>query len=121
MHENADYRAFGDTLKRARTQANKTLQDLANALEVTVGYMSDVERGRRHPLKPEAIEKVCEVVGEQWKGMLYDSAIKATSVMSVTLNKTRGAEAHAAAALLRRWNQLSPAQFGEISRIVEKE
>ena len=49
---------FGDTLRRTRQQAEKTLGDVARLLDVSVVYVSDVERGNRRPFRNDRILKV---------------------------------------------------------------
>lgn len=49
---------FGDTLRRTRQNAKKTLGDIARLLDVSVVYVSDVERGNRRPFSNERILKI---------------------------------------------------------------
>ena len=49
---------FGDTLRRTRQNAEKTLGEVARLLEVSVVYVSDVERGNRRPFSNERILRV---------------------------------------------------------------
>ena len=49
---------FGDTLRRTRQKAEKTLGDVARLLGVSVVYVSDVERGNRRPFSNERILKI---------------------------------------------------------------
>ena len=46
---------FGDTLRRTRQNAEKTLGDVARLLDISVVYVSDVERGNRRPFSNERI------------------------------------------------------------------
>jgi len=54
---------FGDVLRRSRMKAGKSLGQLARYLDVSVVYMSDVERSRRAPLSNLKILTVCEFLG----------------------------------------------------------
>jgi transcriptional regulator with XRE-family HTH domain len=64
MHMKPDpRRAFGERLRALRKQAGKTLGDIAEVLDVSVVYVSDVERGNRPPLRPDLIDKVAVVLG----------------------------------------------------------
>jgi transcriptional regulator with XRE-family HTH domain len=56
-------RAFGERLRALRKKADKTLGDVADVLDVSVVYVSDVERGNRAPLRSELIDKVAVVLG----------------------------------------------------------
>ena len=49
---------FGESLRRTRQNAKKTLGDVARLLQVSVVYVSDVERGNRRPFGNERILKV---------------------------------------------------------------
>lgn len=49
---------FGDTLRKTRQNAEKTLGEVARLLEVSVVYVSDVERGNRRPFSNERILRV---------------------------------------------------------------
>ena len=53
---------FGDTLRRNRQEAEKTLGDVARLLEVSVVYVSDVERGNRRPFSNDRILKVARLL-----------------------------------------------------------
>jgi len=46
---------FGDALRKARQDAGRTLGDVARLLDVSVVYVSDVERGNRRPFSNERI------------------------------------------------------------------
>ena len=53
---------FGDALRKARRSAGKTLGDVARLLEVSVVYVSDVERGNRRPFNNERLLKIAKFV-----------------------------------------------------------
>ena len=53
---------FGDSLRKARRNSEKTLRDVAKLLNVSVVYVSDVERGNRRPFSNESILKVAKFV-----------------------------------------------------------
>ena len=53
---------FGDTLRRTRQNAERTLGDVAKVLDVSVVYVSDVERGNRRPFSNERIIKVARLL-----------------------------------------------------------
>jgi transcriptional regulator with XRE-family HTH domain len=56
-------RAFGGRLRELRKASGKTLGDVAEILDVSVVYMSDVERGNRAPFRPELVDKVADALG----------------------------------------------------------
>ena len=53
---------FGDALRKTRRNAEKTLGDVAKLLDVSVVYVSDVERGNRRPFSNERILKIARFV-----------------------------------------------------------
>lgn len=55
---------FGSLLRRQRRDRAKTLGDLARFLEVSVAYVSDVERGNRNPFSTERILKIANFLGQ---------------------------------------------------------
>jgi transcriptional regulator with XRE-family HTH domain len=42
---------FGETIRKLRKAAHKTLQEMADSLDVSVAYYSEVELGKRPPFK----------------------------------------------------------------------
>lgn len=52
-----DYHAVGRRIKELRKAAGKTQDDLAEALMVSVGYVSQVERG----VTKASLETLCEI------------------------------------------------------------
>jgi transcriptional regulator with XRE-family HTH domain len=40
---------FGKELRRVRREENKTLEDVAEIMKVSIPHISDIERGRRSP------------------------------------------------------------------------
>ena len=51
---------FGDALRRARQNAGRTLGDVAKLLDVSVVYVSDVERSNRRPFSNERLLKIAK-------------------------------------------------------------
>lgn len=49
--------AFGDTLRRIRQEQGKTLRQVCSVSHVSIGHLSDVERGTTQP-SFEVIEEV---------------------------------------------------------------
>ncbi len=54
---------FGNMLRRLRREADKTLGDVARKLNVSVPYLSDVERGNRRPFATERLVRLAEFLG----------------------------------------------------------
>ena len=51
---------FGEVLRSMRVQAKKSLGELARHLDISVVYLSDIERGRRGALNPTKLLEACK-------------------------------------------------------------
>src|SRR5436189_5529874 len=50
--------AIGDRLRHARTNQRRTLRDVSRAARVSLGYLSEVERGRKEA-SSELLASIC--------------------------------------------------------------
>jgi transcriptional regulator with XRE-family HTH domain len=55
-------RLLGDVLRRHRLRQSRTLRDVAAAARVSLGYLSEVERGRKEA-SSELLAAICEALG----------------------------------------------------------
>lgn len=55
--------SFGATLRRARADAGLNLRRLAEIAQVSPGYLSEIERGKRDVPSPETAQKLDRVLG----------------------------------------------------------
>ena len=53
--------ALGETLRNARTRQNRTLRDVSTAANVSLGYLSEVERGRKEA-SSELLASICDAL-----------------------------------------------------------
>jgi transcriptional regulator with XRE-family HTH domain len=53
---------IGRVLRRVRTAQGKTLRDVAAAAGVSIGHLSEVERGRKEP-SSEVLAAICGALG----------------------------------------------------------
>ena len=53
--------ALGDTLRDARISQNRTLRDVSTAANVSLGYLSEVERGRKEA-SSELLASICDAL-----------------------------------------------------------
>jgi transcriptional regulator with XRE-family HTH domain len=53
--------ALGETLRDARTRQNRTLRDVSTAANVSLGYLSEVERGRKEA-SSELLAAICDAL-----------------------------------------------------------
>ena len=54
---------FGMLLRQMRRDAGKTLGDVARLLDISVVYVSDVERGQRNPFSRERVKELAKFLG----------------------------------------------------------
>ena len=53
--------AIGGSLRRARTERRRTLRDVSRRARVSLGYLSEVERGRKEP-SSELLAAICDAL-----------------------------------------------------------
>ena len=61
--------ALGETLRNARTQQNRTLRDVSTAANVSLGYLSEVERGRTEA-SSELLASICDALDVELSDLL---------------------------------------------------
>src|SRR3954462_14376869 len=64
-------RMLGATLRRARHERGLTLRDVSAAADVSIGYLSEVERGRKEA-SSEVVAAVCAALGLRLTDLLRD-------------------------------------------------
>ncbi len=57
-----DYTIIGERLKKARTDKGMTQEVLAEKLDVSIAFLSRVERGNSH-INLKRLSQVCEILG----------------------------------------------------------
>lgn len=65
--------SFGKLIKGKRLEKNMTMKDVANQLNLSVSYLSDIEKGRRNPLeldKLQALSKILSLTQEEEDQMM---------------------------------------------------
>ncbi|WP_026917730.1 helix-turn-helix domain-containing protein [Gordonia shandongensis] len=53
--------AIGDQLRRVRTDQGRTLRDISTGARVSLGYLSEVERGQKEA-SSELLASICEAL-----------------------------------------------------------
>ena len=61
--------ALGETLRDARTRQNRTLRDVSTAANVSLGYLSEVERGRKEA-SSELLASICDALDVELSDVL---------------------------------------------------
>ncbi|MBX6423340.1 helix-turn-helix domain-containing protein [Thermosulfurimonas sp. F29] len=96
---------FGKTLRRARKNAGLTLKNVAEAMGWSIVYLSDVERGRRNPPKPEMMLKLAQIVGVP-AGVLLEAAAKDWGFVSLPLEGS-GSRRELFLLIAREWDNFT--------------
>src|ERR1700757_4233795 len=63
---------IGDVLRRARTSQGRTLREVSDAARVSLGYLSEVERGRKEA-SSELLSAICGALDVPLSGVLSDA------------------------------------------------
>ncbi len=70
--------AVGSSLRAARTEQSRTLRDVAREARVSLGYLSEVERGQKEA-SSELLKPICEALGLQLSVLLSDVTVQIAS------------------------------------------
>ena len=65
--------AIGGSLRRARTEGRRTLRDVSRRARVSLGYLSEVERGRKEA-SSELLAAICEALEISLPDVLAEAA-----------------------------------------------
>lgn len=65
--------AIGGSLRRARTARRRTLRDVSRRARVSLGYLSEVERGRKEP-SSELLAAICDALDVALSDLVADAA-----------------------------------------------
>lgn len=57
-----DYNIIGERLKKARIDKNMTQENLAEQIDVSVAFLSRIERGKTH-INLIRLTQICEILG----------------------------------------------------------
>jgi transcriptional regulator with XRE-family HTH domain len=81
---------IGDVLRRARTEQGRTLREVSDSARVSLGYLSEVERGRKEA-SSELLNAICTALDVPLSRVLSDAGEdmareELASVASVSTN-----------------------------------
>lgn len=76
--------SVGQALRRARTEQSRTLRDVARDARVSLGYLSEVERGQKEA-SSELLNSICEALGLTIGSLMRDVTLEITAAESATL------------------------------------
>jgi transcriptional regulator with XRE-family HTH domain len=63
---------LGDVLRRARTKQSRTLREVSDAARVSLGYLSEVERGRKEA-SSELLSAICDALDVPLSQLLVEA------------------------------------------------
>ncbi|ODR26825.1 transcriptional regulator ClgR [Mycolicibacterium porcinum] len=63
---------IGDVLRNARTEQGRTLREVSDAARVSLGYLSEVERGRKEA-SSELLSAICDALDVPLSRVLTDA------------------------------------------------
>ena len=66
---------IGQTLRQSRISQSRTLRDVAKSARVSLGYLSEVERGQKEA-SSELLNSICTALELQLSMVLTDVALK---------------------------------------------
>ena len=75
---------IGSALRAARIEQGRTLRDVAKSARVSLGYLSEVERGQKEA-SSELLNAICVALGLSLSGVFSDVSAELKSREGVTL------------------------------------
>jgi transcriptional regulator with XRE-family HTH domain len=69
---------IGDVLRQARTSQGRTLREVSDSARVSLGYLSEVERGRKEP-SSELLNAICDALEVPLSAVLTDAGERMAS------------------------------------------
>jgi XRE family transcriptional regulator, stress-response regulator len=63
---------IGEVLRRARISQGRTLREVSDSARVSLGYLSEVERGRKEA-SSELLNAICDALGAPLSAVLIDA------------------------------------------------
>lgn len=64
--------SVGEVLRQARTSQDRTLREVSDAARVSLGYLSEVERGRKEA-SSELLNAICAALEIPLSAVLFDA------------------------------------------------
>ena len=80
---------IGECLRRARQGQGRTLRDVAEAAGVSIGHLSEVERGRKEP-SSEVLDAICRALGLDLADLLVAAQLELARWRAPRLVSARG-------------------------------
>jgi transcriptional regulator with XRE-family HTH domain len=81
--------AIGDRLRHARTNQRRTLREISRTARVSLGYLSEVERGQKEA-SSELLAAICQALELPLSELLHNVASDVAALDSVSLDGELG-------------------------------
>jgi transcriptional regulator with XRE-family HTH domain len=81
---------LGDVLRRARTKQSRTLREVSDAARVSLGYLSEVERGRKEA-SSELLNAICDALDVPLSQLLVEAGEQLVRLEHRTLSPASAA------------------------------
>lgn len=88
--------ALGDSLRRTRVAQSRTLREVSTTARVSLGYLSEVERGRKEA-SSELLNAICEALDVPLSHVLVEVSESLTESGARAAGAARGGDAMASA------------------------
>ncbi|WP_405138961.1 helix-turn-helix domain-containing protein [Nocardia sp. NBC_01388] len=79
--------AIGDSLRRARVAQSRTLREVSTSARVSLGYLSEVERGRKEA-SSELLAAICTALDVPLAQVLFDVSSALADADRATIKKS---------------------------------
>lgn len=79
--------AIGDRLRHARTTQHRTLRDISSVARVSLGYLSEVERGQKEA-SSELLAAICQALELSIPELLHNVAADISAMRGVEQGET---------------------------------
>jgi transcriptional regulator with XRE-family HTH domain len=76
--------SVGHALRRARIEQARTLRDVARDARVSLGYLSEVERGQKEA-SSELLNSICDALGMTLGSLMRDVTLEITAAETAKL------------------------------------
>jgi len=80
-----DYNIIGERIKKARTDKKLTQEKLAEKLDVSIAFLSRIERGSSH-INLKRLSQICEVLGVSEGSILNGTSSKSNNYLASEFN-----------------------------------
>lgn len=84
--------AIGDRLRHARTNQSRTLREISRAARVSLGYLSEIERGQKEA-SSELLASICDALELPLGELLNNVATDVSALETVEFPAAQGADA----------------------------